>query len=126
LNYINNCLLHDQNMNDHVYKYVTGQDKNGKPHKIEITYMNITWQYNVQCTRTYIPRVPKCLSARPNWDPPSPRPQASVSTPEPKGEETHSPEGKEVGGPNSDDWRKNLVILQCNIIVTYRYLLFNK
>ncbi len=45
---------------------------------------------------------------------------------EPKGEETHSPEGEGAGGPNSDDWRKNLVILQCNIIVTYRYLLFNK
>jgi hypothetical protein len=36
---------------------------------------------------TYIPRVPKCLSPRPNWDPPSsPLPQASVSLPhEPKG-----------------------------------------
>jgi hypothetical protein len=38
--------------------------------------------------------------------PPPPLPQASVSSPEPKGEEgTHSPAGEGVGVP-TDDWRK--------------------
>ncbi len=36
---------------------------------------------------------------RPNWDPPTSSPQASVSSPRAKG-----------GGPNSDDWRKSLVL----------------
>jgi hypothetical protein len=30
---------------------------------------------------TYIPVVAQCLSPRPNWDPPAPLPQASVSPP---------------------------------------------
>ncbi len=40
------------------------------------------------------------------WDPPPPLPQANVSPPEPPGG-GHTPAGEEVGGPNSDDWRKS-------------------
>jgi hypothetical protein len=57
-------------------------------------------------------RVPQCLSPRPNWDPPPPPlPQASVSPhpPEPKGEGNTLACGR-GGGPNSDDWRKSLVL----------------
>ncbi len=46
---------------------------------------------------------------RPNWDPPSPLPQASVSPPEPK-RCTHSPAVVEVVGSNSDEWRKSLAL----------------
>ncbi len=69
---------------------------------------------------TYIPRVQQCLSPLPNWDPPPPLPQASVSPPNPKGEVTHSPGGEEGvgGGPNSDDWRKSLALYQlCDVIL---------
>ncbi len=37
---------------------------------------------------TYIPRVPQCLPPRPNWDPPPPLPQASVSFPRNQGGDT--------------------------------------
>ncbi len=40
-------------------------------------------------TNTYIPRVPQCLSPRPNWDPPHPLPSAGVSPPGTK-KGTHS------------------------------------
>jgi hypothetical protein len=37
-----------------------------------------------------LPKVPECLSIRPNWLPPPPLPQASVSPPDPQGEGTHA------------------------------------
>ncbi len=48
-----------------------------------------------------IPRVPLCLSPRPNWDPPPPSPhplscnrkRVCLPPPEPKGKGTHSPAG---------------------------------
>ncbi len=47
-----------------------------------------------------IPRVPECLSLRPNWLPPPPLPQMSVSRPmEPK-EGQHSLAGEVAGGAN--------------------------
>jgi hypothetical protein len=54
-----------------------------------------------------IPRVPQCMSPRPNRDPP---------TSSPKRGGAHSPGGEGVGGPNSDDWRKSLALcLLCAI-----------
>jgi hypothetical protein len=50
----------------------------------------------LQNTSTYIPRVPQCLSPRPNWDPLSP--PASVSPPRYQRGGTLRGEG-----PNSDD-----------------------
>ncbi len=58
-------------------------------------------------------RISQCLSPRPNWVHPPPIPQASVSSPpEPKVGEgrQHSPAGKGLGGPNSDDWRESLAL----------------
>ncbi len=43
---------------------------------------------------------PQCVSPRQNWDPPTPLPQASVTSelpPESKGGGTHSPAGEGVG-----------------------------
>ncbi len=45
----------------------------------------------------YIPRVPECLSLRPNWLPPPPLPPASVSPPGTKGGQ-HSLAGEGAGG----------------------------
>jgi hypothetical protein len=49
---------------------------------------------------TYIPRVPQCLSPRPNWDP-HPLSRKLVCPPR---------AGEGVGSPNSDDWRKILAL----------------
>jgi hypothetical protein len=51
-----------------------------------------------------MPIVPKCLSFRPNWLPPSP-----LGT---KGGGQHSLVGKKgwVGEANSDDWRESLAL----------------
>ncbi len=68
-----------------------------------------------QSTYTYIPRVPKCLSPRPNWDPPPPDPQASVFPPEPnKGGHTRE-WGGGGGGLSSDDRRKSLALCGSNL-----------
>jgi hypothetical protein len=85
--------------------------------------------YNRACASsqsTYI-RVPQCLSPRPNWDPPPPLPQESVSPRDQRGGH-HSPAGEEVGGggPKLDDWRKSLALcLICGESYTdvqqYRY-----
>ncbi len=47
-----------------------------------------------------VPRVPQCLSPRPNWDPrhPPPASECVSAPPEPKGGGTHSHVGEEVGG----------------------------
>jgi hypothetical protein len=43
--------------------------------------------------------------------PPTPSPASEcVHPPESKDKGTHSPAGEVVGGPNSDDWRKSLVL----------------
>jgi hypothetical protein len=56
-----------------------------------------------------IPRVPQCMSPRPNRDPPP------TSSPK-RGWGTHSPGDEGVGDPNTDDWRKRLVLcLLCAI-----------
>ncbi len=54
-----------------------------------------------------ISRVSQCLSPRPNWDPPPPLPQASVSALGPKGDTLACGWGGREGS-NSDDWRKSL------------------
>jgi hypothetical protein len=58
-----------------------------------------------------MPRVPECLSLRPNWLPPSPSSSSEVSTPlEPTGV-THSLAGEAAGGgTNADDWRESLAL----------------
>ncbi len=67
--------------------------------EIRDSYKNVcVWIYSRDSPQsTYIPRVPQCLSPRPNWAPP--------------GCGTHSPAGKGAGGPNSDDWKKKLSTL---------------
>jgi hypothetical protein len=58
-----------------------------------------------------IRRVPECLSSRLNWVPPPP-PRMRVWLPPHlvlEGE-PHPLAGKEVGGPNSDDWTDTLVL----------------
>ncbi len=55
-----------------------------------------------------VPRVPQCLSPRPKQDPSPASEFALLGT---KWEGTHSPAGEGAGGPpNSDDWRKSLVL----------------
>ncbi len=72
-------------------------------------------QSRAKSQSTYIPRVPQRLSSRTNWDTP-PLQSKRAPPPELKGWETHSPAGEEVGGPNSDDQRKNLALcLLCGI-----------
>ncbi len=48
---------------------------------------------------TYIPRVPLCLSLRPNWDYPTPSPASECVTPPPP------PEPKEEGNTLACGWR---------------------
>ncbi len=45
----------------------------------------------------YIPKVPKCLSPRPNWERPNPSPTSECVPPGTKGGGTHSPAGEGVG-----------------------------
>ncbi len=55
------------------------------------------------CLEYYVPRQ--------NWTSPPPFPQASVYLqPGTKGGGGHSPAGKGVGGPITDDWRKSLAL----------------
>jgi hypothetical protein len=67
-------------------------------------------RYTFEPQSTYIPRVPQCLSPRPISDPSPPTPASECVPPEPKGEWTHSPAGEGVGSPNSDYWRKSLLL----------------
>jgi hypothetical protein len=53
--------------------------------------------------------VTDCPSLRPNWLPPPPLPQASVSPLEPKGGQ-HLLVGEGAGGAHSDDWRESLAL----------------
>jgi hypothetical protein len=72
-----------------------------------------------QAQSTYIPRVPQCLSPRPNWDPPPPLPQESVSPP-PRPTYlaiTRTACQHEREGLNSDDWRKSPALcLLCDLV----------
>ncbi len=52
----------------------------------------------------------QCLSPLLNWDPPPPLPQASVPPRTKGGGGHHRLSAKGEGGPNSDDWRKCLVL----------------
>ncbi len=59
---------------------------------------------------TYIPRVPQCLSPRPNRNPPPPPASKCAPSPEPKlGAHTWL-RVSGWGCPNSDDWRKSLAL----------------
>ncbi len=77
-------------------------DKSGKT-KVTDSFMSF-WPQS-----TYMPRVPQCMSPRPNWDPPTPLPQASLPPGTKGGDTLTSRSGG--GGPDSDDWRKSLA--QC-------------
>ncbi len=63
----------------------------------------------------HITRVPQCLSPRPNWDPSTPSPPIQCSNPPPPPREKRGMGHTRLrvrggGGPNSDDWRKSLVL----------------
>jgi hypothetical protein len=63
--------------------------------------------------RGIIPRVPECLSLRPNWLPPPPTiPPKRVFPPPPgtTGGGQHLLAGEGAGGANSDDWRESLAL----------------
>ncbi len=72
-------------------------------------------QWCAQRRGIILPRVPECLSLRPNWLLPPPLPQASVSPP-PELEPTGGGGGKirlrvrGRGGANSDNWREALTL----------------
>jgi hypothetical protein len=55
-------------------------------------------------------RVPGFLSSRPNWVPTPPHQQEIVAPPIGSKGGTHSPAGKGVGGPNSDDGTDTVVL----------------
>ncbi len=57
-----------------------------------------------------VPRVPQCLSPRPNWDPLHPFSRKRVLPPRNQRGERHTCL-RVKGGPNSDDWRKSLTLL---------------
>ncbi len=82
--------------------------------------LKVTHKHLLHPQSTNIPRVPQCLSPRPNWDPSPPLPLASVSSPEPKGEHTRLRVGR--WGPISDDWRKSLEL--CIFCAPARTFLF--
>ncbi len=86
---------------------------------------NYWWQTQQS---TYIPRVPQCLSPRPNWDSPSPLPPASVSPPSSgtKGGGTHSPAGEVVVGPSSNDWRNSRYLGHIYIFRLFLYCDFSR
>ncbi len=69
---------------------------------------------------TYIPRVPQCLSLRPNWDSPTPSPANECAPPSPHGtkEGTHSPVGEGLGGSRCGRLEKKLST-QSTYYVTY-------
>ncbi len=73
-----------------------------------------------------IPRVPQCLSPRPNWVRPSPISRKQVARPpKPKGGGQHLPAGEGVDGPNSDDWREiRLKILYKTFWLTRDHIIF--
>ncbi len=78
-----------------------------RPQTVQTTnFEDAKWLYAKFPESTYIPRVPQCLSPRPNWDPPpppTPLPQASVSL---QRNQTPSPADEGVGSLSSDDRRK--------------------
>ncbi len=64
--------------------------------------LQVISQPNIRITKYKyynIPRVPMCLSPRPNWDPPQSLSRKRVCPPGTK----EGGEGEGVGGPNSDD-----------------------
>jgi hypothetical protein len=73
---------------------------------------------------TYLPRVPQCLSPRPNWDLPPPRKRVCPSPGTKGGGVAHSPAVRGWEGPNSDNWRKSLaLLLLCAFNLSLRILL---
>jgi hypothetical protein len=70
---------------------------------------------------TYIPRVPQCLSTRPNWDPPAPSP-ASECVPIPGtkgGGNTLACKWGGGGVPIPDDLKKSLALCTATKILFY-------
>jgi hypothetical protein len=70
---------------------------------------------------TFIPRVPQCLSSRPNWDPHLPSPaRECVTHPRTKRGMGHSPAGEGVrGGPQFELLEKSLALcLLCGCVTT--------
>jgi hypothetical protein len=64
------------------------------------------------------------FSSRPNWDPPPPHPQASVSSPFGSGGDTA---GEGVGGPNSDGYCTGKLTFRAEIIfVEYLFIILTK
>jgi hypothetical protein len=88
-------------------------------------YLNFDAMANPQSTCTCcIPRVPKCLSPRPNWNPPPPPARSPARECIPpqnqRGGGHHSPAaGERVAGSNSFDWRKSLALCLNSLISTY-------
>ncbi len=89
----------------------------------KVPILSIFFQMSGWCAPTkyihYIPRVPQCLSPRPNWDPPTPSsPSKCVPSPETKGGRHTLLPLRGWGGFNSDDWRKSLALcLLCDVHV---------
>ncbi len=72
---------------------------------------------------TYIPRVPQCLSPRPNWDSPTPSPASDCASPRNQrgGVRGHTRlRVRGWGSPNSDDWRIGLALcLLCGLFLYF-------
>jgi hypothetical protein len=83
----------------------------GGPNSDEGTDTVVLWVYCIS-QRTYIPRVPQCLSPRPNWDPLSPASEKCFFPPKPKGGGVHT----RLRVREWDGWRKSLVFcLLCGV-----------